>query len=247
MIPTIEDKHQYTTTGHIVTNEEATVWTGLLEDLPEVDRIGTIASGGEIVLKSFLIKAKEVVAIDHSYRALCAFYTKMLLIDSLGKEAKKVLSLPPGEFIREIEKDVFKRIPSAILKDNTPSKVFTGWDHQNIQKEWQSLEDDVYELIANRLDRLKVIHGDLTDLTGPLDVLYISNAMEHTTRDNYQHPDLLKVIEPLKVGGRLLRSSSQGFRQPPGHETLKVLKTVAGPVHSPWTTSWNYISAERLN
>lgn len=209
-LPKFLEKNPYDALpGYTCTNEEPESFFQLLKGR-EVDRIGGIASGGEVLLACLLLKTKELVAVDHSCRSLCGLWSKILLIDSLGpEEAKKVLTGKWDTCIEAIEK-IWDRIPQELRLKPTmlPRFAINASDFIDIAREWMLVKPIIVKAIARRLDRLTIIHGDLTDLEGQFDVLYLSNALEHQDRAG-KCPVFLNLAPLLKDDGIVLVAGSE--------------------------------------
>lgn len=83
-IPTFEEAFAgHTDSGYAATNEEPELFRRLMKG-KRFKRVATIASAGELPYLTFLPIAKEIVAIDHSYRSICVCFIKAIMLDLLG-------------------------------------------------------------------------------------------------------------------------------------------------------------------
>lgn len=91
----------------------------------------------------------------------------------------------------------------------------------SIVREWNRLPHRDVLRSASKLDRVKFLHGDLTDLAakGPFDLFYLSNALEHSGRKG--RPVVEQVQACIKPGGYAIvahqgglpdRSARSGYR-----------------------------------
>lgn len=88
------------------------------------------------------------------------------------------------------------------------------YDFLKLRQEWSKIPPKLVQRAVNRLDRVRFIHGDLTDLVkdGPFNLLYLSNALSHPNREGgasvYSYsapPNTLKTIEAcLTEGGYVI-------------------------------------------
>jgi hypothetical protein len=215
-LPSFEEKHaQFSANGFAATNEEPFLQRELLKGM-KFQRAASIASGGEIPLFVLLPRCEEVVAIDHSYRALTAFYIKILLLVELGpKGMKKLISNYDLENFKAQAAKVVDKLPEPLKgKYSGGTKygdqgTFTHNDWSDTRREWHYVPDRLLSQTIKRLDRITLVHGDLMDLKdkGEFDCLYISNALEHRGRNGKcpQPDDFLPI---LKEGGLLLTATA---------------------------------------
>jgi len=206
-LPKFEDVHPgHNAGGYTSTNEEPRIHTALIEaHHPEgFQRAAAISSGGEIPILVLLTRAEEVVAIDHSYMALAYAYLKVALLSHMGAVEfhKQMLKKDEPTMLR-VQAEAKSLMP-LVLRD----KVYS---HPSILygSEFWAVPIETLELILSRLDKLTFVHGDLTDLTryGVFDVLYISNALEHTGRSG-KSPKMEDFRTIVKEDGGLVLLTS---------------------------------------
>lgn len=207
-----EDVHpSYNVNGFACTNEEPSIHNMLLKSR-RVKRAGGICSGGEIPLLVFAPRAEEVIAIDHSYRALAVTMFKMIMLNDLGPRAFKslIFNTETGEFQKKIVQPYYAQLPEAIRAKITQATMISGYDFQELRREWYYVPlKRVAEVLA-ALGRVKLVHGDLTDLSkfGALDVFYMSNATDHLNRCG-KIPKLDDMAPLVKPGGLMLATGNQ--------------------------------------
>lgn len=219
---TFEDLHSYEVpTAYTCTNEEPDLMRRLLTlGKRPIRRAAAIASSGEMVLFTLLPRVqKEVIAVDHSYGSLTAFYVKVLLLESLGPKALRNLIAfgTIADFLKAIE-TVEAKLPPALLKraqtmrgGGSPTGytgIYSAYEFTNIRREWFYASARALAASAKKLDRLTLVHGDLTDLTprGPFDLLYLSNAHEHAGRQGKKLTQA--TLDPLLTpNGRVLSAN----------------------------------------
>ena len=201
--PTFIDHHPaFNASGYTITNEEPKMFTKLLDGVEGIKLAGGICSGGEVPLQVLLPLASEAVyAIDHGLKALAVTYLKAVMLAQLGPKAFKAL------FVEKVYQDfkkamteAHKELLPALAKEIVTDGYYLTFDstsfNLSLKREWGDehgpSEADL-ELAFKKLDKLTLIHGDLTDLKDvapPLDVLYISNACGHSGRSkSYPKPD----------------------------------------------------------
>lgn len=225
-LPQFEDVYQHhTASGFGVTNEEPDLHRQLL-GRRMFRKAACIASAGEIPFFVLLPRCREVVAIDHSYRSLVAAYTKALLLEQLGPAGVRNLmvnSRDPNELVEAALK-VKDLLPenlrkhatfTAITKDSygyTGGGTFTEQDWRDLRREWREVRLSTLRAAVKNLHHTTFIHGDLKDLEkrGPFDLLYISNAMEHSGRNGIPKPK--DFVPLLKEGGLLLSTRANSYK-----------------------------------
>lgn len=205
-----EDINPYASgTLHAATNEEPAIHSILIRNLKKIKKIGSIASGGEIPLLCFLTRNRKVVAIDHSYLSLGAFFSKVALIKKYGAKTiqDKFTEARHGEDVQLLFDEISNKIPE-------PCRAFKVSDHYSSFTDMR--REFIYASICqiNRamrnINNLTLVHGDLTlDLEkyGPFDLLYISNAFQHAGREGSPTPNKIKPL--VKIGGYVLATSYQ--------------------------------------
>jgi SAM-dependent methyltransferase len=232
---TFEDKHPSNYGGGFgVTNEEPDILRSLLTG-HKVGKVGGIASAGEVLFSVLLPKAsKEIILVDHSYRSLFSTYAKAVMFEKLGIEAtlavfSKNYNIPAeqAEFykaVAEISKDVPKAIVNGMTKTNTAMRLETGGGLflNELRREWRFIAPSTIERGIKKLDKVRLIHGDLRDLEeyGKFDLIYASNAMEHSGRHGTPMPAQFERL--LRPGGLLLSThNTHTLATMPGFELLR--------------------------
>jgi hypothetical protein len=241
-----EEKNTWNSTqGYAATNEEPLIFNSLLGK-KKFSLGGGIASGGEIPLFVLLPRCDKVIAIDHSYKALSAIWLKLLLLDKIGPaEMKRTLLEDNYEsFIKKLN-DVLQHVPESIRKYVTlkhsqghpyTSPTFSSSDFSDTRREWLKITAKEMQLALNRIDRLTLVHGDLSDLKpyGKFDIFYTSNATGHSNRDG-KNPRASDFASYLKPKGLYL-TVAQIYND----NRWKQLKTVNGT-----NSSWQYYIYQR--
>lgn len=254
MISFQDEYPQFNGPGHTVTNEEPELWRALLKG-KKPKKVGSIASGGEIPLLCFLPKASEVVAVDHAYRAILVVYIKALMLQTLGADKTKAF-LEDGDkkTLGAIVSDLSKQLPDTLAAAykkvsnsyDSGSSALLGSDLVSYRSTWHYATRNTLNAARRNLDKLSLVHGDIRDLDkyGPFDVLYISNAYEHTDRYS-KRPSANIFLNLVKPGGWLLASrynyngSTLNGVLPLEH--WKLVKEITG-----FRTTWVHAVYERL-
>jgi hypothetical protein len=197
----------------IVPNEEVSVIKELLPDDP-VDHIAGICSGGEIGLFCLApLAKKKLVLVDHSYSQLACAAAKALLLKKHGVNKTREL------FLKAIEdgptwskewswaKGALPEVLAEYLPDPLPvhkrSELVAHWAAY--------VTEEMLKKGLDSLHRVEFVHGDLTDLSKqkPADVLYISNALEHSGRNG--NPNGKDVHKAVKPGGLIVGTRDRHF------------------------------------
>lgn len=245
--PTFIDAHKaFNASGYDLTNEEISVHNMLLDGagLRRFMKGAAIASGGEIPLAVLLHRCDQLICVDHSYRSCAMTMLKASLIDTMGPRAFLALimegeALPLSGAI----KSVWETLPIEVRKTGAspaPTMMAPAIDDYSLRswrREWHEANQLDVEEAAKKLHRVTIIHGDLEDLKehGPFDVLYASNAMEHSGRGG-KVPKMSLFGELLKDGGYLLATGgSSPFRSASVDPSWTHLKQIHG-----FRTSWDH-------
>lgn len=203
--------------GYLLTNEEPALFNKALEG-QRFERAAGICSGGEVPLFVLLIHADSVIAIDHSYKALTATYIKSLVLAEYGPAVRQLLNAGYSAFldaarkaVKEVPKELqsfFKLDPNAVGSSASYANTIDPGTFLGIVREWGYFSDDILLEASKRINCLTLVHGDLRDLRpwGPFDLVYLSNALEHSDRDRKQ-PDLENIKPLIKMGGSVLTTS----------------------------------------
>lgn len=243
--PRFEDVHPAFDAGdnYRVTNEEPELFREILRG-KSLHRTGGIASAGEVPLFALLPYSESVVAVDHTYRSLAVCYIKALLLDALGAEGCRALLLDKSyqEFLTALQ-SLHPKMPAVLQSQMLfapQPPTFTEDDWRKIRKEWVITPLSLMRRARRRLGKLTLIHGDLTDLNtrGPFDALYISNAMDKSSRTG-KSIKAHQLLPALKEGGLLL-SVTQVYQDPRFKEVRNIRYTRST------TNYWNHYAYEKV-
>lgn len=238
-VPKFIDQHSgfdAMTGGYVVTNEEPELFNELLKGV-KVNRAATIASGGEVVLSTILLRAREVVAIDHCYQSLIYLCAKLLILQQLPRH--KILTIinnHKNDALAALLQESVKHLPEPLLSKVLSKKLnfLTQYHLPSLRKEWRYAKP--VNNISKLLDRLTIVHGDLSDLVpnfGTFDLLYVSNAMEHKNRNN-KNPLMSEFVDMLNPGGLLLYTMAYSNLPPKVNAPFKPFAASQG-FRSQWT------------
>jgi hypothetical protein len=213
---------------------------GLIALLPTVRK--------ELVLVDHSYASLSVAMLKYTMlRELGARETRRLLTES---DSHKELSKNITKFLKKLPKEVQEAYRGVVMKRGGSEGPFviqpsprvdynridpkTGWYAElpsveppkvssMLTREWDRLPQRDILRCTYKLDKVKFLHGDLSDLVerGPFDLLYISNATTHRGRNGA--PDLRELSACLKPGGYVLVahhadptvSQDQSLRQRP--------------------------------
>lgn len=246
-----EDIHEYKWDGYYATpNEDTMAWRELLKGTP-IYRAAGICSSGEVGLFGILpLVRRELVLIDHSYKSLHVAAVKWLLLKERGaKETHRLCTtgtfaellaatkamvptlpielkecFPEGAWLQPRETPRYYGVSHSYPHTTAYAGSSGGtYDHHKVQDEWHKLSLRVVEKAVQKLDRVKFIHGDLSDLVseGPFGLLYLSNALSHEGRNNKNNgytyynqlrKEIMEQIEAIvKPGGYVVLATSGGY------------------------------------
>jgi hypothetical protein len=116
------------------------------------------------------------------------------MLDLLGaKEMKRFLIEESYEkFTKYIRKDIIPLMPDDLrtwatntqIATSDISRIINSNEWRDIRREWQFVPIGRMERLRQSLGKVKFVHGDMLDIAevGPFDLLYISNALDHTSR-----------------------------------------------------------------
>ena len=253
MLPTFEEQYKaHNDLGYAAINEEPELFRELLKGR-RFNRSAGITSAGEIPLFVLLPKSQEVVAIDHSYRALTLAFLKAAMLDTLGPKVMRklmVTDLPQSAaeykaFTHAVENAAIHLPPE--LKEFFDKQVKTGYggfrsivgsgELVSTRKEWHFIGEDALKKAAANIGRLKFIHGDMTDLLklGEFDCFYSSNAFEHTSRTKAKVvPDSMTPV--IRKGGY-----SIGVGGTKSFKGWKLLRSISG-----FRSNWEHHLFQRV-
>lgn len=251
-LPTLVEKYPgFSAYGYGATNEESQLIRELLKGR-RFKRAGGICSAGEIPLFVLLNFAKEVCVIDHSYRSLRAAYSKAIMLSVFGpRRTKEILTAPNVDnSIHQMVDVLMAPVITNWCKDKEANKIISastnvnwigynapdwiGYNAPDLRKEWHFAHLSWLTKAASRLDRLSMAHGDLTELEGSFDLLYLSNAHEHQGRNGLA-PDLKKLSEKLQKNGIIVlvhTGTRLGASVPASWQLIKTTQGIR--------TSWTY-------
>ena len=196
---------------YVCTNEEAAAYRYLL-GTRKFTQTGAIASTGDIIFSTLLPISERIYAVDHNTAAIAVAMIKAILLDKMGVRAFKGLILEKE--YAAFDKAYREALPE--LPEPLKEKPILVSSHAfgELRREWINYPDSVLNRARRKLDAVTFIHGDLRDLTqfGPMDLLYASNACEHTNRDRTGLT--LEHLAPLvREDGLLLQASSTGYKR----------------------------------
>jgi hypothetical protein len=237
--PAFVDHHPaYTASGYLNTNEEPDLFKRLLPKGTKVEKALCVASGGEVLLSVVLPVAKQIVAVDHSYNALAASYSKLILLQQMP-EVKQLLDDRDFPTIQAKINELWKQAPSAI-RDKYPNveALSSTYVLGNMRRELNFI---TFPKISNRrINKISFLHGDITDaamLYGAFDLFYASNVMEHSSRTQ-RSPTFTDMSKLLNPGGLLLFTGAGKQKLP---DNFQLLHCVYG-----YRTSWYYTVARKV-
>lgn len=221
-------------TGYLCPNERPRIFLRKMASLKlRPKKVLSICSGGEMPLM-MLPFAEEVLAIDHSRKSLDTALTKIKLLRQHGPDGwMSLLRMPQTTFFSRWQ---------ALTQDQTG--YYAGGDNvSEMLRVWADIPARIRHLIPARLDRLKLLHGDFLDASdrGPFDVMYLSNALEHSGRTHthrlVERKDL--ILSLLAPGGVIFYTRS--IYNTPSTATFEGAQViVTGPIASPWGGQWHY-------
>lgn len=172
----------------------------------KLKKAGGICSGGEVPLTVLLPNCTgPVVAVDHSLHSLYVAMTKALMLEKLTtQELHKLLGLNQHQELeaawKQFQKDLLVELPETLRPAfQKVANPYVSLD--SFQRYWMPPNLSVEELntARERLENLTFVYGDLTALTkfGKFQVVYLSNAMEHTPKFGKGNLTLDKVRPTL--------------------------------------------------
>lgn len=220
---------------HVCPNECLIMLRSLLNDLPPLmAKGGSIASGGEVPLTVVLPRVEHLKIIDHNYGSLWWTCNKILMIKHRTNEQIKALfEGPPTDFVK-LMNDIQGENPLSGRGFNLNYRVADQyWLHEITPRE--------LDIARERLDQIEVIHGDLRDLGTNLDLLYISNALEHTSFDGKSgdRSNLATTVKSVvSYRGHIIGTGPE----PAGcHQHQRVTESCA---HARSHLTWNYFRVQ---
>lgn len=219
----------FNATGYDATNEEPELFRRLLRGV-HPKRVLSIASGGEIPLTVLLPRTREeLIAVDHSYKSVAYTAAKALALEKHGVALKDKMTGPDSatDWWTLLEK----------LKPELPEPLGLHLHRaysNDVRREWNMVPRRTLAAAFANLEKLTLLHGDLRDAKdrGPFDLIYLSNAHEHQSRDKKNLP-VDSALEMLKPGGLILVTSQYGSDRLKDKITL--VKRIRG-----YRTSWDH-------
>lgn len=186
MLPfSYEDRFPDTTfrQGYGATNEEPLL---IKQVIKPFNKGLAICSAGEVTFLALLPKTREsLVLIDHCYSSLRAFCLKALLLTTLGPVATRALLLKEDvKAWMDATAKLVDSLPSSLTKSTVTDLVSV--ELANVRREWFYADLPSLHRTCKNLHKIKLVHGDLLDAQdrAPYDFIYLSNALEHTSRMN---------------------------------------------------------------
>jgi hypothetical protein len=169
---------------YLATNEEVLLHNDVLDraGVKKLKRVLSICSGGEVPFFCLAPRAKEVVAVDHGYMALAMAMIKAILLKTHGAlDARAKLTTSADVFNAAVQ-SVWPQLPSELQAKVDLQHFLTGGYFRDVRKEWKLTSVKDIKYAAKYLDRIRYVHGDLSDVPGPFDLVYVSNAPQHSSR-----------------------------------------------------------------
>lgn len=249
----IDANEKYAPSTHFdVINEEPEVWNSLL-GRQRFGKIATIASAGEILLFVLAHRAtEEIIAVDHSYSSMRVCYAKALFVQKHGARlAHKLITQDGWKGYKDSLAQIVSELPTVLQNPKrptwdaprTPEFVLNDFNDQKYRAEWHYGGVTNLERGARMLQKTTFIHGDFSDTAqyGPFDLLYVSNAQEHTNKNNVRPSVANDFIPLVRVGGLVLICATS-YYPAPNDPTYRIVQTVKGfrNVHN-----WTYYILER--
>lgn len=208
--------------GYVCPNECLLSLREVLKSMPWKPSVGgSIASGGEVPLTVILPHVDSLKIVDHNYISLWWTCFKILMIKHRTNAQIRELFAGPLKDFSALINDLKAEIPINAPATNEEHLRWYWGTGATLKVYWTDQITDAHlDAARERLDEVEVIHGDLRDLSN-IDLLYISNALEHTPHDSKAdlRNDLHKVLIP---GGMILRSDALD-------QTNKITKTFSLP------------------
>ena len=251
-----EERREFNaSSGYMFTNESVELSAKLARDAGAKSYAG-ICSGGDLLFGAFAPNADKCVMIDHSLSSLKHAMTKAILIENMtGTELKRLLEDARGCYgrtwaskhygyhdpcpLQDAVNEALKDLPEQLARQGSyhgePNVLYAAkWGDV-----WRTVTGSMIDAVKERLDTIKLIHGDLRDLEGEFDLLYLSNALEHTGFDG-KAPDLMDIMGRC-IPKHVLYTGGANSRNFEGWEKLHDAQN--GDVamkHAEEMTTWRY-------
>lgn len=222
----------------------------LKKDKPIYRAAGICSSGEVGFFSILPLVRRELVLVDHSYRSLQVAALKYLLLKEKGAlEARRLLTTAPLDELRQelialkehlpeklqtchdktgglwlgeriARRDSYRRYSDYEYLGFGSSEFMPADDQRQVRELWLNIPPRIINKAAQKLDRVKFLHGDLSDLVqqGPFGLLYLSNAFSHPSRSsgtgcgyNVKESQLDMVHKVVKPGGYVILACNGGF------------------------------------
>lgn len=204
-----KDLHEYDANmTYPACNEYLPSWHEALDGI-EVERAAGICSGGEVSFFCVLPHVKkQLVLIDHSYSSLYYAFGKYHAIEQYSaKEVKELLCkannfrgtynnfgpyVPAKNPVKELFDKANEKLPTA----NKTKR--SGWNSYGLVPIWNTIDPKEITNFKRNRSKVSFLHGDINDLVdlGPFDLVYLSNALDYTGRDNTHDFQIEKIVKP---------------------------------------------------
>lgn len=176
--------------------------------VPNINKAGSIASGGEVPLTVVLPHVQDhLTIVDHNYGSLFWTATKILLLKHhTNEELVRLFEDSTGNNFFAVVKHLSTENP--LTKHYMPA-FMPSWS--DLRLYWQKeMSPTIWDKARERLDNVELIHGDFRDLSPDIDFLYLSNAMGHSGYKGYQnYAQMAQAVgDMLKAGTIVLATTS---------------------------------------
>jgi hypothetical protein len=204
-----KDLHKYNNrTSYWIHNESLKIWQEFLKEIPPCRTAG-ICSAGEIGLFGLLTRTqRDLVLVDHSYSSLSIAMFKYLALREYGvTKTHRLFTTGSSEQLYEAFQSLSKHMPPQVRDCFPGSNMIPA---RLLHTEWKAIPTPTLRQAHTKLDRVRFIHGDLSDLSKmrPFGLLYLSNALEHTGRER-KSPTIKLIQKAVKPGGFVIAAGHQ--------------------------------------
>lgn len=244
-----------------VPNENLERWETLLQGL-RLYKVAGICSGGEVGFFNLLPRVqRELVLVDHSYKALYFAMVKYLALQKYGpEETYKRLTAGYARYPETTPRGAFKALAAEFDPILTPElracwqrgsysdprdgpDVFEG-RAPAIGEFWLRQKKEPLIKTCAKLHKVRFVHGDLTDLAkyGKFGLVYLSNALESNHRNRDRRSSIpAQVARCLKPEGYVLASHSVSAGPRVTYPSnWEVLNSITPTVRSAGELGWTY-------